>query len=268
MKFDGDTAYYIPPKTITSGYPITNLFDRDFTYCFRFRVDWKELHKKQSDINGWARGGIMIKTGAHFGLQAVVGVDAVGNFLKALEVITWTNSVPGSSIYNDENKLNSMKVDINSSLSAINWDGWMQGTLVSDHNKSLTLYIDNYADTLELTDPLLDYSDSYLYVGCYDSHAADCFVGDVSHVGIFQKKFTKEDINLFFSNLDDLSKLTTYMEILYPVALTDFKRKTIYKLYDMSENGNHFIKYDREILLGQSKKLTEVQLSFDEMFKD
>jgi hypothetical protein len=253
MKFDGETSWYIPNMNSnrSSSYPISDLWDKDFTYCFRFKVDWESMIVK----NKWNIGGIVVRNGANFGVNAVVGIDNEGEILKAFESTVWTskgeekNSAGFEYVDPDKNICQSIKIDSNNSKETINWDGWMNCCFVNGYNLGMTLYIDDYENSLSYDTQMLDYSDSWLWMGCCNGfHASSIennyFTGEISHIGLFQKAFDEKDKQLFFENLDDLSSLNNYD--LNPITLSDFKKITPYKVYDLSENGNHFALYDEE----------------------
>ena len=67
--------------------------------------------------------------------------------------------------------------------------------------------------------------------------------GNISHLGIFSKSLTEDEIKIFFNSCDegfdstDISKLN-------PITYTDFKKRTLYKSFDFSGNGNHIIEYN------------------------
>ena len=54
---------------------------------------------------------------------------------------------------------------------------------------------------------------------------------------------TENEIKIFFDSCDegfdstDISKLN-------PITYTDFKKRTLYKSFDFSGNGNHIIEYN------------------------
>jgi len=290
MKFNGNTAWYIPNmnNNRSSSYPITKLWDQDFTYCFRFKVDWETMvvprRKEMLETNEWKVGGIVVRNGAHFGMNTVVGIDETGEMLKALEATIWiTNSENpvNPSIedmdYMDNSKTECLSIKIDSKTSktyhpdkgekdgmtdTINWDGWINCVFVSEYNKRLILYVDDFKDTLYYDGTLLDYSLSWLWVGCCNGFSGidmdnDYFTGEISHLGLFQKCLTKDERKLFFENLNDLSVLNNYN--MNPVAMTDFKKKTPYKIYDLSENGNHLTVYKEKSMEPMYDIQNEVQ---------
>jgi hypothetical protein len=266
MKFDGNTAWYIPNmnNNRSSSYPITKLWDQDFTYCVRFKVDWDAMVIP----NEWSIGGLVVRNGAHFGINTVVGTGDDGVMLKAFESTLWVTKLDRNvnpsteNIDNFESECLSIKIDSNNSkkyfadrgtsdgiIETINWDGWINCVFTSEYNKRLTLQIDGFTDTIDYDNTLLDYSSSWLWLGCCNGFSGldtgnNYFTGEVSHIGLFQKCFNKKDRKLFFENLNDLSVLNNYN--LNPIAMTDFKKKTPYKIYDLSENGNHFTIYGEE----------------------
>jgi hypothetical protein len=265
MKFDGKTSWYVPNMNSnrSSSYPISDLWDKDFTYCFRFKVDWESMIVKDK----WNVGGIVVRNGAHFGVNAVVGIDGEGKILKAFESTVWTsntdkiNNAGFDYVDPDKNKCQSIKIDSNNSVvyysdvgehdgkkETINWDGWMNCCFVNEYNSGMTLYIDDYEGSLFYDTQMLNYSDSWLWMGCCNGFITEeennYFAGEISHIGLFQKAFGDKDRQLFFENLDNLSSLNNYD--LNPITLSDFEKITPYKVYDLSENGNHFTLYDEE----------------------
>jgi len=193
-----------------------------------------------------------------------VGSDVNGKVLKSFESTVWTsndNTISSAGfqyVDPDKNECQSIKVDSNHSKvyddenkllgDRINWDGWINACFVNEYNSRMTLYIDDYKDSLSYDTQMLDYSDSWLWMGCCNGFITEeennFFAGEISHIGLFQKAFDEDDKQLFFENLDNLSSLNNYD--FNPITLSDFKKITPYKVYDLSENGNHFTLYDEE----------------------
>ena len=279
MKLDGNTAWYIPASNNnkSSSYPITKLCDKDYTYCIRFKVDWEAMVVP----NKWSMGGLVVRNGAHFGINTVVGKDNNGEILKAFESTLWVTKLDRNvnpsleSISETDNECLSIKIDSNNSkkyfsdegevdgiIETINWDGWINCVFTSEYNKRLTLHIDDFTDTIHYDNRMLDYSLSWLWLGCCNGFSGidignNYFTGEISHLGLFQKCFNKKDRKLFFENLNDLSVLNN--QNLNPIAMTDFKKKTPYKIYDLSETGNHFTLYSEEWMNQMYDNQTQVE---------
>ena len=104
-------------------------------------------------------------------------------------------------------------------------------------------------NSAKLPGQIIDYQDSWLWIGCANGFG-NCeekhrqyLHGNISHLGIFSKSLTEDEIKIFFNSCDegfdstDISKLN-------PITYTDFKKRTLYKSFDFSGNGNHIIEYN------------------------
>jgi hypothetical protein len=102
---------------------------------------------------------------------------------------------------------------------------------------------------LELGGDIIDYRDSWLWLGCAnafgtcDKEHRQYFRGDISHVGVFGKKLDEHEVKSFFNSCDSGLE-TADLDDLVPVTYTDFITRTPYKSFDYSGNGNHIVEYN------------------------
>jgi hypothetical protein len=99
--------------------------------------------------------------------------------------------------------------------------------ICDNKNKQITLMTDTQSSTLDFKGSLVDeYKYSYLWVGCGngfndpDDEHRNGFFGDITYLEI-----KKNEKTLFISN---------------------FKKKTDFKVFDESGNGNHLLRYKTE----------------------
>ena len=152
--------------------------------------------------------GIAVLNGLHFGI--ICKVDDLGGRLIAGEV--WTE-------VNGENHNEVVMVELDHTKDDSDWRD-IKFTYIK--NKSITIETNEGKKTKELSGNIVDYQNSYLWLGCCDNHlsAPDEYRGN--WFGKVKKLKVK-------------GKNKTFADF-------DFKRKTRYKIYDKSGNGNHLMK--------------------------
>ena len=106
-----------------------------------------------------------------------------------------------------------------------------------------------YSKQLEIEGDIIDYRDSWLWLGCEnacgscDEEHRQYLQGKISHVGVFGKKLDEPEVKSFFDSCDSGLK-NTDLNDLVPLSYTDFITRTPYKSFDYSGNGNHIVEYN------------------------
>ena len=86
---------------------------------------------------------------------------------------------------------------------------------------------------------LVDYSSSWLWVGCCNALTEDAdagwFEGDINRVGLFTKPLDASEFIDFFSNIEYDNDRWEHKG---PITYINFKERTAYKFRDLSGRGN------------------------------
>lgn len=230
--FNGNEGWFCPPKNKygLSTREVEDITLDDFSFLVKTKVDWNALDASKSH----REAGIIIKNGQHTGIS-VIKPDNTQCFVKGT---IWT--------LQDNNEVVAHEI-----LLRVNW-GPRDLTKVLDiaftydkKNKKISLYCSGQWDTKNFEGEIIDYSNSWLWVGVcnpLESCPAEFrhyFHGDMYYVGIYQSCLTKEQIIDTFINYKNVNNK------LNPVCVLDFERQTPYKILDISNNGNNIIKFDK-----------------------
>jgi hypothetical protein len=238
MIFNGTEAWFVPP---TSKYGLNKIDAKDiqlndFTFTARIKIDWDYM---VPDTNT-QEAGIMIKNGRHLGLS----IAHTGHGYKLLKGMLWTKeikTIAGTDKPFVAPKPEELIIPLNSHEDISN-DYINVALSVNLSEKKFTLTANQFSKTQSFENELIDYSSSWLWVGCanaLDSCPDDhkqYFKGDVEFCGIFQKYMDFDETQLVFDGKWDKNYK--------PVGVYDFKNLTPYKALDITKNGNNLIKYD------------------------
>lgn len=233
--FNGDSAWFVSPdsKYGLTHYPVKKITENGFSFVAKIKVYWDKMNP--SDLT--REGGVIIKNGLHLGLSVVkpnedhfylkaviwtIDPNLGHNAMKDTDILLKLNNIPG-----DEDK----EYEI--------------GFTLKKEEKEISIFCDGRWKTEKYEGSLIDYSSSWLWIGA-SNPLESCpkefnqfFYGEVSRVGIFSKSLDKDEILEIHENFKNVSKR------LQPVALFDFERNTPYKSLDISETGNHLVKFDK-----------------------
>ena len=199
-----DTKYLLAnySRNMVSTYRIQELVNDDFEIKVTCKIDWQTIVKSNQNFTG-----VVCFNGAHFGILCKI-YD--GQPVISAEV--WSED-------NDEHIVNEAHLLI--SKDKLDEEDWRDITLVYKKNKSISIKTDEGEKITEIQGKILDYQNAYLWIGCCDNHMptpqefrGDWF-GQIKYIHIKGKKE-------YFGKYE-------------------FNKKTRYKIYDSSGNGNHLI---------------------------
>jgi hypothetical protein len=181
---------------------------------FSIHVDFKVEWKQQKTI-----GAIVAKSGMHMGVFVHTGdgkyfiiaqIWVIKNSKK--ELIQCNLQIPKGK----ENEIHKVK-------------------LIHYKNEKTISLNTNWGDVSAMYDEdIIDYSDSWLWVGCANGHETitekhnNYFHGDIFHLSIYNKVYVTE-------------KNKTVA-----VFYTDFLETTDYKIRDESDSGIHLVKFNKD----------------------
>lgn len=236
IQFNGSEAWFVSPdnKYGLSKFPAKKITDGDFSFLAKIKVNWNKMNP--NDLT--REGGIIIKNGLHLGLS-VIKPDNQHVYIKGT---IWTMDASlgtnGMKNYDILVKVNNEEGDLEKEYEI--------GFSFKKSEKLFSVYCNGTWKTEKFNGTLLDYSNAWLWIGCsnpLDTCPIDFkhfFNGEIYNASIFYKSLDKEEIMEVYENFENVSKR------LKPVCLYDFKKQTPYKILDISGNGNHLIKFDRE----------------------
>lgn len=232
IEFDGNTGYFIPGrhKYQLSRYELSDITENSFSFVVKVKINWDLLNP----FDKTKEAGIICKNGQHIGISAFKYTD-YKNFIKGA---FWTKDDNGNEFYNDivfeiddafKNKILNL---------AFTYDSI---------EKKIRLYFFDEHKEIKFDKNLLDYSNSLLWIGCQnafdscDENHRGYFFGEIHKVYIYGKNLTKNDITQIFS-LENEYALSARLN---PICGFDFNKKTPYKIFDITNNGNNLIKFDK-----------------------
>ena len=189
-------------RNMVSTYTTKQLVNDDFEIKVNCKVDWQKIIK-----SGVHYTGVVCFNGAHFGILC-----KYYNGYAMISAEVWSE-------HEGENIVNEAQVLIRDDK--LKEDDWTDIRLIYKKNKSITIETNEGRETTEIQGEILDYSGSYLWVGCCDNH----------------KHTPKEFQGDWYGEIRTISvegKERCFADY-------DFDKKTRYKCYDNSGNGNHLI---------------------------
>jgi hypothetical protein len=233
MIFNGTFSYLIRNTDLygLSRYNHKSLTDNDFTIISKVKPNLDiELGN-----DGIHTGYIVCKNGLHIGTYFMKAINENG-YLYQFGCAYSTN-------YNEQSVFNYLNIEVNPT------DDYYHVSMIhSKKSKTITLIVNDIEKTVKYEGELVDYSNSWLWVGAacgaedYDERYSYFYQGEIGYVGIFSKELNNKII------FDILSKdeIINYDSVYSPILITDFKEITQYKIKDKSNNGNHLVIYNNE----------------------
>ena len=234
IQLKGDNAYFIPPKN-RYGLCKRETFDlteKDFTVCVRVKIDWDKMEIGTPTHEG----GIVAKNGRHCGLSALK-INEEQCYIKA-QFWTWQTREVGVEFHDTW-------IDVNQN------SDWMTVAMIHDKKKKVvTCYVDGKVSKISYSGEIIDYRDSWIWVGCnnsLDSCAPEhrgFLHGEINHLSIFETALKNEEVEKTFEinspDSVDFDKI--------PAAIYCFKKEwqTPYKIMDITHNGNSMILFDKK----------------------
>ena len=211
LKIDKDNVYFLPQSnknSLSTALPQFSDGVKSFEFMVKFKPDFS---KSKPDTNY----GIMMLNGKHLGISWLESEDGQSNIVGSL----WTENglqqvfSPLTNYYGkrtEDYTFAHFTVDIENGIMRLN--------NAAEEKASVSQKIKGKLSN--------DYKISYLWVGCGNN----------------------------FENCDDEFRWNFDGDITYAEVIIDGKtifkskceKKTKYKIYDESENGNHLIKYSSE----------------------
>jgi hypothetical protein len=236
MKVNLGETYFVPSrhKYGLSRYPTWNIMEKNITFCIRIKPDWDKLPHSE-DV------GVVMKNGKHAGIQ--LSHEKGDGYVKGLLWVTQDNTdivepimlVHGLGPITEDKTFDIMwqhDVDNKEISLTVAEPGWTQP----------------FTERLKYEGNIMDYSDSWLWVGCNNAQE-NCpkvdrgyYSGELDRVGIFGSSLTEKDFVLYFDDETNLENLPFENQI----VVCDFKKHTLYKYFDLTGNGNNIIVYQPE----------------------
>ena len=234
IELTGDNAYFIPPKNRygLSKKETFDLTEKDFTITVKVKVDWDSM------IIGTAthEGGIVAKNGRHCGLSAIkTGENQC--YIKA-QFWTWSSREVGVEFHDTWIDVKQKK-------------DWMTVAMVHDKSKKIvTCYVDGQESKISYSGEIIDYRDSWIWVGCNNSldscspeHRGFLY-GSIAHISIFESALSKSDIEKTYG-VEETDEINFDLK---PCGVYTFNPvwTTPYKVMDITNNGNSMILFDKK----------------------
>lgn len=216
---------------------IWDSMERDITYVVQITPDWDAI-PENLDV------GIILRNGKHAGLQ--LSHQHGHAYAKG---IVWT-TIGGEDI------------------PTVNLISLGEISKIKDEYINLVFHHSHKRKELELivgfknwTEPItrrmnydgivLDYSNSWLWIGCCLGMAKDDdimgkFYGEIHFASAFQRRFNKSNFLKMFPPNEESDFTYEKWSYKFPIFYCDFKDKTPYKFKDLSGNGNNVCVYKEE----------------------
>tara|TARA_B110000858_G_scaffold187977_1_gene232962 strand:+ start:2925 stop:3656 length:732 start_codon:yes stop_codon:yes gene_type:complete len=241
IELTGDNAYFIPPKNRygLSKKETFDLTEKDFTITVKVKVDWDSM------ILGTAthEGGIVAKNGRHCGLSAIkTGENQC--YIKA-QFWTWSSREVGVEFHDTWIDVKQKK-------------DWMTIAMVHDKSKKIvTCYVDGQESKISYSGEIIDYRDSWIWVGCNNSldscspeHRGFLY-GSIAHISIFESALSKSDIEKTYG-VKETDEINFDLK---PCGVYTFNPiwTTPYKVMDITNNGNSMILFDKKWMASETQ---------------
>ena len=233
LVFDGKTTFILPLTNkhgLSKFKPAKLLTEDAFSFCCRIKVNW-------DDIDSEKAGGVIAFNGMHTGIM-VRHPSKNDCFIQA---DVWAEE---DGIAKPEQVFHKVPLDKK--------DGWIDVVLSIDQkNNKIALRVDEGGNVgwivheVDYNGKLVDYTNCLLWIGacnalnsCPKEHRW-YFSGKIQKIGFFTHYLSPRHSSDFFKeNLLEFNKTI--------VSHSDMKKKTYFKVFDKSGNGNHLIKYSDE----------------------
>jgi hypothetical protein len=233
MKFTGDFSYLIRNIDLygLSRYNHRNITDDDFTLLAKVIPNW-HINLNADGVN---TGYIICKNGMHIGIYFMKSINSEGECFQF--GCAYCTELDGNTSFNY------IKIEVNNLENEYNI-----GMVHNKNDKSITLYVNDIFKTEIYEGNIIDYSNSWLWIGTacgidgYDKRYSYFYNGEINYIGIFRKAFNKNEIDEIITD----GKIVDYNSQYWPIFISNFKEVTKYKVKDESGNGNHLIIYNNE----------------------
>lgn len=233
IKFEGNTAYLVPPKNRyqLSLYEPYDVTDHNFTFVAKVKADWEKMNA----FDKTREGGVITKNGKHIGLSVLKNTD-------------WRLYIRGQfwcKLPNNTETFYDLFLEVDSDVKDTVLD------IAFVHNKSekkLALLLNDKYKEVTYDGEIIDYSDSWIWIGCQnafdscDEHHRGFLFGEIHHSAIYGTALSMEDINKTFSYIKKEDVDLSYK----PLCIFNFIQKTPYKVFDITGNGNNMIMFDKK----------------------
>jgi hypothetical protein len=181
-------------------------------------------------------GGIVAKNGRHCGLSAIkTGENQC--YIKA-QFWTWSSREVGVEFHDTWIDVKQKK-------------DWMTVAMVHDKSKKIvTCYVDGQESKISYSGEIIDYRDSWIWVGCNNSldscspeHRGFLY-GSIAHISIFESALSKSDIEKTYG-VEETDEINFDLK---PCGVYTFNPvwTTPYKVMDITNNGNSMILFDKK----------------------
>ena len=131
---------------------------------------------------------------------------------------------------------------------------WMNVAMIHDsEEKTITIDVDGKTQHKTYEGEIIDYRDSWIWIGANNS-LDSCAVehrgflyGDISYISIFDEALTSQQTsNLFSMKNQKIFDVETVSKKTAAVYTFNDEEMTPYKVYDISNNGNHMVLFDNK----------------------
>lgn len=238
MIFDGTLSYLFNTGN-NSGLiknNINQVYMGDCTILCRFKPDIEKMTKEMPEI-GFLSTGIICKNGMHIGIFFKMIRNHIGDE-------PWVYRF--SFEYWQENEKEQRILDIDIDPKKVK-DTWFDIKFTQTHDTFIFTVDDKSIEAKYFK--LVDYSNSYLWVGCANRLAPDWkheLIGAIDKLYVEIEHTLPFIQQLFFDDYERFADKVLANRSSKAVFLSNFKKFTYYKIHDDSGNGNHPIKYDNE----------------------
>tara|TARA_R100000081_G_scaffold88814_1_gene60720 strand:+ start:588 stop:1301 length:714 start_codon:yes stop_codon:yes gene_type:complete len=215
-----------------STYEVWPIMEENVTFCARIKPDWDKFNCDE-DI------GVVIKNGKHAGIQ--LSKNQIGEgFIKAILWVT-------------DEESGDYPVQVFNNIGKVPNDDWWDVAFRCDlEKKEISIMVKKsdwdtpHIETVEFSGKPVDYTEAWLWVACNNAlemtpdEDKGFYYGDIGKFGVFGKVLDKDEFVKFFNNdfvLEDWDKA---------IAVCNFDRRTPYKFWDESMNGNYLMLYQPE----------------------
>lgn len=238
MKFDGTLSYLFNTGN-NSGLiknTINQVYTGECTVLTRYKPDIDGMIEAMPDI-GFLSTGLICKNGQHIGIffKMIRNYEGAEPWVYRFSFEFWQRGDTEQRI-----------LDIDIDPSEIR-DSWFDIELTQSV-KEFTFTVNGKSVTSKYLN-LVDYTNSYLWVGCANRLAPDWkheLIGEIDQLLIANEIVIPFKRVLFFDDYEGYVDRTLRDSKAMTVFLSNFKKFTYYKVHDDSGNGNHPIKYDNE----------------------
>lgn len=239
MKFNGQLSYLFHTDN-NSGLIKNNIYqvyNGECTILCRFKPDLDAMIDSLPEETGYISTGIVCKNGKHIGIFFKIFRNYVGT-------AKWVCRF--SFEFWEKGELEQKTVDVD--FTEDDFDGKWFDIEFYQSDKEFTLTVNGKSETREYFN-LVDYTHSYLWIGCANRLALDWkheLLGEIDKLAIDLEPVIPFKKDLFFNDFNAYIDNILRSKNSKAVFVSNLKKTTYYKIHDDSGNGNHPIKYDEE----------------------